>query len=508
MFFPELSAINWLSIFSLLSIVVHALGVFSAAHAVMKVRSSRSAIAWSIALITFPWVTLPLYWVLGKSKFSGYTDTLQKAYLEHRGLVEDAYSSIMSFRVDLQAGEYKAFGQLASTFESFPFTSNNQLRLLVDGEQTFRAMLSAIATAQDYILLQSYIIHSDDIGNQFKDALIVKAKQGVRIYFLYDGLGSRTLSKDYIQTLKDGGIAVAQFRSSRGRTRFQINFRNHRKILIVDGKIAFMGGLNIGDEYLGKDPKFGNWRDTHAEFHGTAVKCLQGILLRDWYWATQDFPDVSWDIEKCSHYDQTAFILSTGPADRLEECTLFFLHLIDQATERFWFASPYFVPDDSILRALQLAALRGVDVRIILPNKPDHLSVYFCAFSFYAELQQVGIQLYRYQSGFMHQKVVLVDDAIAGVGTINLDNRSFYLNFEVMSFVINDATQHRTKQYRTKHKSATGDRQDESKFIQAVEKMLEKDLENSRLVDFSKYDQKPFWFKLAARASRLMAPIL
>ncbi len=491
-------AINWFSIYSAASLVVHALGILNAAHAVMNVRSSRSAIAWGISLVSLPWVTIPLYWILGRSKFEGYSEAIHTAYAEHRELVEEAYEEVVKHQASLPEA-YATIEKLAVTFEAFPFTENNAIELLIDGERTFGRMLEAIAHAQHYILLQSFIIHSDDIGNKFKEALIAKANQGVRVYLLYDGIGSRTLSRKYLDELRRNGVNVSSFRSTKGHnSRFQVNFRNHRKILIVDGQSAFMGGLNIGDEYLGRDPKLGPWRDTHVRLRGATVKCLQAVLLRDWYWTEKEIPEVSWEIEKSDRFQQTALILSTGPADRVEECLLFFLNVINQAKERLWIASPYFVPDDSTLSALKLAALRGVDVRIILPDRPDHLAVYFCAFSFYSELQQVGIQLYRYQSGFMHQKIILCDDAIAGVGTVNLDNRSFYLNFEVMSFVINPLAQ----------RIDTADSFVESGFIRSVEEMLTKDMENSRLVDFAKYKEKPLWFKLAARVSRLMAPVL
>ena len=200
---------------------------------------------------------------------------------------------------------------------------------------------------------------------------------------------------------------------------------------------------------------------------------------------------MEWRITPDTERDQTAFTLSTGPADQLQDCALFFLNLINKSDRRLWIASPYFVPDNSTLNALKLAAIRGVDVRIILPARPDQLLVYACSFSYYDELRAVGIQVYRYQPGFMHQKVILCDDAVAGVGTINLDNRSFFLNFEVMAFVINPI-----------------DQQKDYGFIRDVENMFERDFERSRLVDLSKYQEKPFWFKLAARASRLLAPIL
>ncbi len=206
--------------------------------------------------------------------------------------------------------------------------------------------------------------------------------------------------------------------------------------------------------------------------------------MGDWYWVTKEIPQVCWQVQKLKTCNQTVLILPTGPADRLDNCNLFFLSLIARSQSRLWIASPYFVPNNSILNALKLAALRGVDVRIILPNRPDYLTAYLCSFSYYTELGAVGIKLYRYRSGFMHQKVILVDDDIAGVGTVNLDNRSFFLNFEVMTFSI------------------------DSHFIQSIEIMLQKDLNVSRAIDLHTYQQKPFWFKLAARVSRLLAPIL
>ncbi|MGB3766294.1 MAG: cardiolipin synthase [Phormidesmis sp.] len=487
------TTVSLLSLYSAASLVVHGIGILSAAHAVMKVRSSRGAIAWGIGLVSLPWVAVPLYWTFGKNKFQGYSEALREAYSENQATIHEAYSEILDFKASLPP-EFGSLEILADTFTSLPFTTNNGIDLLIDGEQTFGEMLKAIAQAQDYILLQTYIIHDDEISTTFKNALIDRAKQGVRVYLIYDGIGSHKLPHRYVEDLEKHGITVKVFRSSKGLSRrFQINFRNHRKILVVDGHTAFVGGFNIGDEYLGKDPKLGDWRDTHLKIQGTTVQCLQRVFLGDWYWAAKDIPDVSWQTRKEENCDQTAFILATGPADPLEACALFFLNLINGAKERLWIASPYFVPGDSVLNALKLAVLRGVDVRIILPNQPDHLMVYFCSFSYYEELKQVGIQVYRYQPGFMHQKVILCDRNIAGVGTVNLDNRSFFLNFEVMAFVVDRNTE-------------SIDRTTD--FVNSVEAMLQKDFESSCLVDFAKYSEKPFWFKLAARISRLMSPIL
>ena len=479
-----LLGVNLVSIFSVATVIVHGVGILTAAHAVMVVRSSRGAIAWGISLITFPWVAIPLYWILGKNEFQEYAQALQNAYREKHDLVSQAYCAILKHKA-LLPDKLSTIEKLTEVFTPLPFTSGNELELLINGEQTYAAMLEAIAQAQDYILLQSYIINSDRTGNEFKQALINKANQGVRINLLYDKIGSRKLSRRYVQSLRQHGIKANGFGSTRRKgNRFRINFRNHRKILIVDGKIAFMGGLNIGDEYLGKNPRFGSWRDTHLKLRGAAVQCLQSVFLGDWYWVTREIPQVCWQVQEVKESNQTALILPTGPADRLHNCNLFFLGMIGRSQSQIWLASPYFVPNTSILNALKLAALRGVDVRIILPNRPDHLTAYLCSFSYYTELQSVGIKLYRYHSGFMHQKVLLIDRDIAGVGTVNLDNRSFFLNFEITTF------------------------SSDIHFIHSVATMLEKDLNFSRPVNLDAYQQKPFWFKLAARVSRLLAPIL
>jgi cardiolipin synthase A/B len=477
------SGINLVSIQSVATIIIHIVGIVTAAHAVMVVRSSRGAIAWGISLITFPWVAIPLYWIFGKNNFQEYAEALYNAYLQKHKLVGEAYGAILEYKAVLP-DEFSTIEKLTEVFTRFPFTDGNEIELLIDGQQTYQAMLQAIAEAQDYILLQSYTINNDRIGNKFRQILINKARQGVKVNLLYDKLGSRKLSRAYLKSLRQHGINVHGFGSTKRKgNRFKINFRNHRKILIIDGKVAFMGGLNIGDEYLGENPRFGFWRDTHLKIRGAGVQCLQSVFLGDWYWVTKKIPQVCWQIQK-TQYNQTALILPTGPADRLDNCNLFFLSLIERSQSRLWIASPYFVPNASILNALKLAALRGVDVQIILPNFPDHLTVYLCSFSYYQELQAVGIKLYRYRSGFMHQKVILVDDDLAGIGTVNLDNRSFFLNFEVMIFSI------------------------DSFLIQSIATMLQQDFDSSCLVNFSAYHKKPFWFKLVARVSRLLAPIL
>ena len=479
----------WLSLIaSGIVLLVHSLGIFNAAHAVMTVRSSQGAIAWGICLVTFPWISLPLYWVFGRSKFHGYSDAFRQAYEEQREVSIGAYQELQSYVVEPPE---KCLGlhRLVSSLTEVAFTSSNSIDLLVDGEATFGAMLEAIAQAQSYIFFQTYILHADDIGQQFQQALLERAKAGVRVYLLYDAIGANDLPRAYLKTLKKGGVDVAAFRSTQGwRARFQINFRNHRKILIADGRVSFVGGLNIGDEYLGRDPKFGPWRDTHVRLCGPSVQCLQVAFMKDWYWSQRYVPDAQWQVDPVCvdqpSQEQTVLIFAPGPVVPMNDCTYVFSDLIYKAERYLWIASPYFVPDEPTLTALKAAALRGVDVRILLPAKADNLLVYACSFSYYEELRAAGIQLYRYEPGFMHQKVVLMDDAIAAVGTVNLDNRSFRLNFEVMAFVT------------------------DCSFVAAVKRMLEKDLSCCREVNLRGYQQRWIGFRLAVRVTRLLAPLL
>ena len=465
-------------------ICIYLLGLWNAAHAVMNVRSSQGAIAWSMVLLIFPWIALPFYWILGRWKFQGYVEAFQEAYQQHRGQTQRLYKELLTYETVLPA-PWATLNDLGRSLTGIAFTAQNSIQLLQDGEQTFQAMLGAIAQAQDYILLQTYILKDDQIGKRFQQALIERVRHGVRVYLLFDAIGGNGISKRYLEQLRQQGIQVAAFRSTRGwRHRFQVNFRNHRKLLIVDGQTGFAGGLNIGDEYLGKDPRFGDWRDTHIQLWGPSVHCLQLTFFKDWYWSDRTVPAAKWQVNPSQAKDaQTAFVFSPGPAEPIDDCTHLFCHMIHMAQKRLWIASPYFVPDEPTLTALKTAALRGVEVRILLPDRPDHLLVYLSSFSYYDEMQVAGISLYRYQPGFMHQKVMLVDEAIAAVGTVNLDNRSFRLNFEVMTFV------------------------HDLGFAKQVEGMLQEDFSQSYQVDFAAYQRRWTGFKLMVQIARLMAPL-
>jgi cardiolipin synthase len=466
-----------------IGILVQCLGVLNAAHAIMNVRLPQSALAWSLSLVLFPWISMPLYWVLGRRKFKGYETAYREAYREYRAGATAAFQQVLVHEVP--PAEYSTvLYRLAKKLVEIPFTGGNQAYLLRNGDQTYDAIIAAIDAAEQYILFQFYIINDDAAGQRFLQALSAKVQQGVRVYILYDEIGSRLMTKSFLQTCRSNGIEVSSFRTTQGvGNRFQLNFRNHRKIVVIDGQIGFVGGLNIGDEYQGKSKKFGPWRDTHMQINGPATKALQLTFLKDWYWATREIPQVQWTSVPVANGQEHILVLPTSPADRQQTCTMFVDTAINLAQSRLWIASPYFVPDEPTLSALKTAVLRGVDVRILLPGHPDHLLVYLCSFSYYSELQTAGIRLYRYHTGFMHQKVILVDDVLAGVGTVNLDNRSFLLNFEVMAYVT------------------------QGEFVRHVEAMLKDDLTNSVCVDLTEYDRRSWLSKLAIQSARLAAPL-
>lgn len=466
-------------------LTAHILGVSSSFDALMSTRTSQGTIAWIISLNTVPLVSVPAYWILGRNKFQGYVTIRREIEAEFDAEAERIMEELQPFVADPENLSDLASAAVAGS--KLPFFNGNSVELLIDGEETFDSILAGIDKAEDYVLVQFYIVRDDDLGRQLKDHLIAKAKTGVDVRFLYDEIGSRDIEA-YVEDMRAAGVAVSAFHSTRGRgNRFQINFRNHRKIVVVDGKTGWVGGHNVGDEYLGKDPAFPNWRDTHMKITGPSVLELQLSFAEDWRWATEEILGLPWKTDQSEWLDAgtgaTVLVLPTGPADRLESCSLMFQQAIHSAEERVWIATPYFVPDHGVMSALHLAELRGVDVRVIIPEVSDSKLVYYSAYAFAGELLESGVEIHRYEPGFLHQKTFLVDDDLAGVGTANFDNRSFRLNFEVTALVADEA------------------------FVADVEEMLENDFARSRPMTIEEIESKSAWFKILSRASYLTAPV-
>lgn len=469
----------WLGLIGLLCFYL--IGILHILHALMNTRTSQGTIAWVISLLTFPFLTIPLYWLLGRSKFSGYIRARRDGDANLKKQADEMHRSLRHFTVEIPDDD--VFEKAAEILGGLPFTRGNELELLIDGEETFERIFETVAAAERCILVNFFIVKNDQVGKRFQQALIARAKAGIKVLFLFDEIGSHKLSSTYLGELRDAGVRAEPFGTNRHWwSRLQLNFRNHRKILITDGTTAFIGGLNVGDEYMGRDEKFGKWRDTHLQLKGPSVQAIQTVFLEDWYWATQETPDLKWTAH-AENADQIAGIIPTGPADPADSWKLLVAEAANSARERLWIASPYFVPDDGVITALQLAALRGADVRILLPDRPDHILVWLSTYTYYEQSIPYGVKLYRYTRGFMHQKVMLVDERMAMVGTANLDNRSFRLNFEITAFV------------------------PDKSFIDEVAHVLAIDFEQSIEVKLEEFTAKPFLFRAACRAARLLAPI-
>jgi len=469
---------------ALAAITFHVLGLLSSIHAVMSTRTPQGAIAWAVSLNTFPYIAVPAYWVLGRSRFQGYVTARQSGDVKLQPIVEQAKQGAGEYRIPDSVMHEAPAGLAAQRLAGIPYLRGNHVELLVDGEATFQSILAGIDSAQSYVLFQFFIVHDDEIGREVKERLIRKAREGVRVYFLYDEIGSHDLPRTYKDELRAAGAEVYDFHTRKGpRNRFQLNFRNHRKVVVVDGKVAWIGGHNVGDEYLGRDPKFGHWRDTHIRIDGPAALAAQLSFVEDWNWATGDVLSLDWTADPAADGDIPVLIIPSGPADDLETANLMFVHAINTAKERIWIASPYFVPDHSVVTALQLAGLRGVDVRILIPAKADHLLVYLAAFAYFEDAGATGVKFYRYTDGFLHEKAMLIDNTAGAIGTANFDNRSFRLNFEITGVV---------------HDTA---------FAAQVERMFEDDFARSTPVQPNELAEKPFWFRLAVRLAALTAPI-
>ncbi|MEP2777153.1 MAG: cardiolipin synthase [Luteolibacter sp.] len=465
-------------------ILAHTAGGLTSVEAIMETRTPQGAVAWAISLNLFPYGAVPAYWIFGHTEFDSYMAVRKLGVDKFKPIQKRINDSLASNMADSE--QEFPLDKMLEAMSGTAFTGTNTTTLLVDGRETYDAMYAAIDGAEKYILFQTYILRADDTGRRFAEKLIAKAKAGVSVKVLYDQVGSLGLDNEFVRQLSDAGVEIKAFSTNAidGR-KFQLNFRNHRKILVVDGKTGFSGGLNIGNEYLGKDDELTPWRDTHMRVNGPATTMLQLPFAEDWYWASEEIlMDLDWSATPGNEGgDANVLCLATGPADLRETCGMFFLAAINSAKERLWIATPYFVPDQQILSALKLAKLRGVDVRIIVPDLNDSTLVEYSSYAYLDEIRKAGIAAYRFQDGFLHQKTMLIDNDFACVGSANMDNRSFRLNFEII-LAVRDET-----------------------FASSVRTMFEMDFANSGKIPTDEYTSKPFHIRLMSRISRLLAPI-
>jgi cardiolipin synthase len=451
-----------------------------AVREVMNSRTSQGSIAWILALTLLPFPTALLYLILGWKAFDDYaTDRIRNGRaarpLRAKDLTLIDRDTSDKWPVQVKVSEV-------------PFLSGNDVKVLVDGKATFDSIFAGIEKAQKYLLVQFYIVRDDALGKELAERLIERAKAGVKVYLLYDDIGSTGMPKRFRTQLREAGVNVAGFNQRHKFLRFygptRINYRNHRKIVVVDGEHAWVGGHNVGVEYLGEDPRFGRWRDTHVRVSGPAALGCSLLFREDWEWATGEVLPSTPPESVATPGTESVLVMGSGPADKLEECAIAFTDIIGRARERVWIVSPYFVPDTDIRTALFAAKLRGVDVRIMLPNEPDHKLVWLASIAHADAMVEHDIAIYRYQDGFLHQKVVLMDDQIATIGSVNFDNRSFAINFEITLWFTDPQT------------------------IDNIEAMLLEDFSLCRQVDLEEVRRRSLPARFMSQAARLLSPVL
>lgn len=405
-------------------------------------KRPAKTVAWLLVLFIFPIIGFIMYYFLAKEytqrkivrrKGRRKISDIKHHWVNRNHLDQDGQELIYLLYEDP-----RLFGMLHNIPGS-SISPHNRVEVLTNADVTYEAMLQAIEKAKKHIHFEFYTIRHDETGRTFQDALIRKAKEGVQVRVIYDGIGSYTLSNVYINRFKEAGIEVYPF--LRPLIAFfdkRMNYRNHRKIVVIDGLVGFVGGINIGDEYVGGDPKLGFWRDTHLKLHGDSVYYLQQTFMTDWLFVSgKRIVNESMFPEHNEPKASLVQVISSGPDaywDAIQE--MFFAGII-AAKKRVYMTTPYFIPDASITMALKTAAISGVDVRIILPYKADSRIVQYASRSYLLELMQAGVQFYLYRKGFMHAKVMLIDYIMATVGTANVDMRSFFSNFELNAVMFN-----------------------------------------------------------------------
>lgn len=455
-------------------------------------RDATSTWAWLLVLFFIPIFGFFIYLMFGRrlrEKHLFRWEGRNKIGIDQ--LIDYQMSAIENNTFEFRKEElekYKDMIYLHLRNNDAVLTQDNAMTVFNDGSDKFEALIQDLEQATNHIHIQYYIFRLDNLGKRILNVLERKAKEGVEVRLLFDDMGSRGLYKRHFHNLiRLGGKVEAFFPSILPLINTRLNYRNHRKIVVIDGATAYIGGFNVGDEYLGQVKKFGYWRDTHLRIEGSAVHPIQTRFLLDWNQASSEK-----DIEYNEQYfpaiprkgDISMQIVSSGPDSEWEQIKDGYLKMIFRAKKYIYIQTPYFIPDVSFLDALRIACLSGVDVRIMIPNKPDHVFVYWATYSNVGHLLKAGAKIYIYDNGFLHSKQIVIDDEVATVGTANIDVRSFKLNFEVNAFIYDPIAAHQ------------------------LAELFEQDLLVSRELTLETYQQRSFTIRLKESIAHLISPIL
>ncbi|MCE5219923.1 MAG: cardiolipin synthase [Clostridium sp.] len=471
-----------------LSIMVLILnGLFSLSLIFIERKDPTTTWAWLLILLVLPGLGFIIYIMFGQNL------SRQKIFKEKIRVDEDKRKNINDkYEGDIHqhdGGErFSDLRKMNFNQSGARYTKNNDVKVYVNGTDKFKQLIKDIKNAKKYIHIEYYILKNDLLGKVIIKELTKKAKCGLEVRLLLDSMGSRKLTKKVIQKYLDaGGKFSLFFPGIVPHINTRINYRNHRKIVVIDGEYGYVGGFNVGEEYISKDPNVGFWRDTHARIKGEAVDDLNERFLLDWCYASEEEIE---DYDKYSSNDNKDVgdvgiqIVTSGPDHKEQYIRNAYIKLINNAKKNVYLETPYLVPDAPILESLKISALSGVDVRIIIPGHPDHFFMPWAASSYIGELLEAGIKVYRYKNGFIHAKTIVADSTVMSIGTANLDIRSFKLNFEVNAFIFDD------------------------RIAKNGEMQFMKDIKESEEVTKKIYDNRSISIRIKESLIRLVSPIL
>ncbi len=445
-------------------------------------RDTMSAIAWSLTVLLVPFLGAVLFYLFGYQWVARPLRRKQQRAVIFKTLFGRAVQETAAV-----AERWQVLARLAEQPDGFPVTAGNQVTFYHEGDALYAALLEDIAAARHHVHVQFFIFRSDATGQRMIQALCSAAKRGVEVRLLYDSIGAHDLSRRLLRQLRRAGGQDAAFLPVLNPLyRLRVNLRNHRKIVVIDGRIAYTGGFNIGEEYRGRHPHYGYWRDTHCRIVGPAVAGLQRIFLEDWHFASYEavggapyYP--RWETLPGTVLTQ---VVASGPDMEYKAIRETYFAALVQARQRVWIASPYFVPDMGLRDALCLAARAGVDVRFLTLFRPDKWLPFLAARYYWTDALEAGVKIYQFIPGMMHSKYVLVDGEWASVGTANFDNRSLFLNFEVNCQFFDAA------------------------ITAELEQRFLSDLEQSVRVDPAVFAGRPWMARVFENAARLFSPVL
>lgn len=460
-----------------------------AAIVLLEHRRQAHMTAWLFIAFVCPFIGFAAYLMLGRrlQRIEAlYSKHDNEERLRHAAKHVMVLTSVIEMGNEEMRSQNKLFNVL-NGLGPFPLTGNNRTKVLTDGESTFHAILGKLAESKHHIHLDYYTIRNDGIGGKFLNILAEQARKGVEVRVLYDGIGSLHLATSFMDTLRQAGAETCCF--SPPRFAFferRLNFRNHRKIVVIDGKVGFLGGINIGDEYLGLNKKLGFWRDTHLQIEGDAVYYLQELFLRDWQTASgKAIPNFE-EYMPPHHVEEgeRALIVPGKPGVNDQKIVEVLFSAMAAAKTRIYVTTPYFIPDPSLAASLRTAARSGIDVKLIIPGIGDSDLVLLATMSYIEDMLNAGVRVYRYQKGFIHAKVLIVDSMLASVGTANLDMRSLYSNYELLALLFGE------------------------KSIQRLERDFINDLEHSVQIDREQFAARSRKQKAAESIMHMLSPLL